>query len=822
MGLWPALFYPEEMNHLLQNINRSAVAGLWLFVLFLSSAQGAQYSLFAENLDTQSLLAQSQAASPLHFKNVHRTRRINLAPGVSLPHLLVQGDVLTLNLFADAAYTARIDRISTNVNGTISIRARLDNYPLGYLLISTTHNESMGLISIPEKSLQYGIEKNPGTGTHCLFEMNADGIDQLQDRSPLIPPVSMSLGATQVDALENTVTNDPLDPDNIDVMIVYTPAAMSWAGGQSGIDNVIAQAMEKAQLALDNSAACLTMTLTHSALVDYTESGSSNTDLDRLTNKTDGYMDDVHTWRYVYKADLVALFANVEDTGGLGWDLNSTSGSPNYAFCLNRVQQTGWTYTLIHEFGHTMGCDHRKDQVTQPGPGLFSYSAGWRWNGNDGGKYCDVMSYEDDGYSRVGYFSNPDILYQGAATGDAADGDNARTIRETKHVVAAYRGPTGSLRIVLSPQDAIDVGARWRRVGTTTWYNSGDTELYISQGSCTVEFKNAPGWSKPANLSVTINENQLTEIAASYTIVPEIIIGTGTSTWEFPLAAFYHDARTQTIYWASEIGSARNIVGLGLYVTTIPGQVMNNFTVRLKHTDLNVYGSLPNWDSSGWTTVYQANEEITAAGWVQFNFIAPFVYNGAQNLMADISFNNGYYTSDGYCRSTSTVGKRTLYCRADSNPDNPLTWSGRSPTPTTSVRVPNIKLITTSIVCQIGDLDGTCGVDWQDLAFYASHWLEIGCTGPDWCGGADLNQSSNVDLADFVILGQHWLEGNVQYRPYDIVPDGKIDINDLMVLIDQWLDVPGIPSADIAPETPDNFVNFEDFALLSAHWLEGM
>jgi hypothetical protein len=58
------------------------------------------------------------------------------------------------------------------------------------------------------------------------------------------------------------------------------------------------------------------------------------------------------------------------------------------------------------------------------------------------------MTYEDfdhdgkDEYERVAHFSNPAVDYISGstnATGDAADGDNARTIREMRAVLAAYR-----------------------------------------------------------------------------------------------------------------------------------------------------------------------------------------------------------------------------------------------------------------------------------------------------------------------------------------------------------------------------------------------
>jgi len=54
----------------------------------------------------------------------------------------------------------------------------------------------------------------------------------------------------------------------------------------------------------------------------------------------------------------------------------------------------------------------------------------------------------------------------------------------------------------------------------------------------------------------------------------------------------------------------------------------------------------------------------------------------------------------------------------------------------------------------------------------------------------------------------------------DITGDDKVDFEDLNILAEQWLQPPGIPSADIAPPDGDNIVNFLDFALLAENWLQ--
>ncbi|MDZ4286935.1 MAG: hypothetical protein U0984_03200, partial [Prosthecobacter sp.] len=174
---------------------------------------------------------------------------------------------------------------------------------------------------------------------------------------------------------------------------------------------------------------------------------------------------------------------------------------------------------------------------------------------------------------------------------------------------------------------------------------------------------------------------------------PETTTGTGTLLWEFPFATYFHDARTQSIYLPSEVGPAGSLTSLALDVATLPGQTLNNFTIRMRHTTKAVYssGSQQNWENTGWTTVYQSNKTVTSTGWNWFVFTTPFDYDGTSNLMVDISFNNNSYTTYGQSRATPASTLRSLCHLTDSNYGDPLTWVGTLPYGTMSYSLPNLR-----------------------------------------------------------------------------------------------------------------------------------
>jgi len=356
-----------------------------------------------------------------------------------------EGDVLKLNLFDNETYECIINTVTINVLGVKTIYGSIIGDFSGTFILTVSKEHCYIVIRIPEINRLFIVQFDGSNNVYYLIELGPHQYKELPDQNIETP-------GNPSEKIFDESRPGNLRSSNIDVMIVYTPAAKAWADSIGiGINNVISQAITNGIITHSNSNTFVNWNLVHAAEINYVESGDSLIDLERLTITNDGYMDEVHTWRNQYGADLVQLFEQIEDVGGLGWLLDIPTGDPGYGFSLVRVQQASSGYTSIHEFGHNMGCHHHKEQLYQPGPGLFDYSAGWRWVDSDDDYYCTVMTYQSGEYFpdghyafQVPYFSNPDVYYEGYSTGDVADGDNARTIREIRDVIASYVSGTGN------------------------------------------------------------------------------------------------------------------------------------------------------------------------------------------------------------------------------------------------------------------------------------------------------------------------------------------------------------------------------------------
>ena len=207
----------------------------------------------------------------------------------------------------------------------------------------------------------------------------------------------------------------------VDVAVVYTPAAREAAGGAAAIEAVIDLMVAETNQAYAASGVRHRVALAGRAEVQYVETGSSSLDLDRLSEPSDGHLDEAHTLRDRVGADLVHLIVDEDETDVTG-----------RAYLVNpfglTIHSGGWIFA--HELGHNLGLEHDRYQkhhyegeaASSPAYGYVNQRA-FRGDAPASNGWATVMAYRTQCYdagvscSRLLRFSNPRQRHAGDLLG---------------------------------------------------------------------------------------------------------------------------------------------------------------------------------------------------------------------------------------------------------------------------------------------------------------------------------------------------------------------------------------------------------------------
>lgn len=133
-------------------------------------------------------------------------------------------------------------------------------------------------------------------------------------------------------------------------------------------------------------------------------------------------------------------------------------------------------------------------------------------------------------------------------------------------------------------------------------------------------------------------------------------IGTGSTSSNFPFTTYWIDGRTDMLYLASEITAAggtagQQLIKIGFDVITADPGVMNGFKVKIQHTTVT---TLSGFTTTGWTNCYEGTYTVPGTGWQYIDLSTPFVWNGTDNLLVEVCYNNSSYTQYSPVKSTTT------------------------------------------------------------------------------------------------------------------------------------------------------------------------
>lgn len=147
-------------------------------------------------------------------------------------------------------------------------------------------------------------------------------------------------------------------------------------------------------------------------------------------------------------------------------------------------------------------------------------------------------------------------------------------------------------------------------------------------------------------------------VTSNAQVIVQIGSGTGTqnTTGATPYGALYEDGKVAYLIRKTELNAAGiysgNFSSLALNVTTVPGQALNGFTIKMAHTTTSV---LTGYVTAAYQTVFTSASTNPTTGWNTYTFSSPFNYNDLDNLVIEICFDNTSWSGNGAVQSTTTT-----------------------------------------------------------------------------------------------------------------------------------------------------------------------
>ncbi len=407
-----------------------------LMPVILSCSDPASYRAVFEN---------AGSVSHLSVGTIARQRVVRCRNGQI--ESLEPGRSILLNLFETDSFDATVERAEHSLN-RLRVSGHLKS-PRGTFSLDwdgrflfgavRTKEQVYEITTTDEEKILIRELRNVASGCHVEHKStHAQSLGQVQ-----------SLGQAQ-----HALTSHGGSQAHIDLLVAYTRAAREEAGGKEAIRRQISKSVANANEVFASSQAQVAIGLVGTVEVPYAESRDSTTDLKRLRNASDGFMDEVHEARRDLQADIVSLV--VRDTedgiGGRGYLMSNVdellTGWETIAFnVVGRSSMVAGT-TLVHEIAHNMGCAHDRKNANG---NLFEDSYGYVFRA-DGKSQSTIMA---SGPWRVPFFSNPRLSYKGVRIGRTGHADNVRTLNVTAPSVANWGERLRGL--VVSPSSVFEV-----------------------------------------------------------------------------------------------------------------------------------------------------------------------------------------------------------------------------------------------------------------------------------------------------------------------------------------------------------------------------
>lgn len=315
---------------------RILLPAVMLLLAPLSTSQATVHSIAAPDL----LTPMTGVVDPGPKLGTKRSQPVHV--DIALLRRARIGHMIRVRMFADAVFTLKLEdlEIEPFVENTFHWRGSVVGRA-GSCFVLTVHEDAFAGWIFPNNPKFQSLSIQGAPGMYVAREL----VDDVHQGTVMPVPAHMRRSGV----LSSSACND--NPDQIDLLLVYGAAAQAQAGSGARARAAIAAAVAQANTICSRSAMTMRFRAKSIEYINYATSGNQGTDLRRLTDTSDGFMDSVHARRRALNADLVAYIRG--GSGGTAWCFHSWG----LGFSVTGLASLG-AMTLAHELGHNLACGH--------------------------------------------------------------------------------------------------------------------------------------------------------------------------------------------------------------------------------------------------------------------------------------------------------------------------------------------------------------------------------------------------------------------------------------------------------------------------------